>query len=196
MALLVNREYLNKLDVIPYITDARPQIKTGDLFFCSGDYFFSKAIRYFSKSAWSHVGIIYKEENIDRVLFLESELVYGVRMAPLSKYIRDNNGKRKPYKGVVVIASVHLEEKERLAECIRFGMDELTRPYDNWEIFRILLRMMFRKGKSTRDRKYVCSEYVEACFNKAGITFPYIDDIITPECIWQDERVKLRFRVL
>ena len=196
MAAPITRKDLNKLEVIPYNPEARPLIKTGDLFFCSGDYFFSKLIRKFGKSPWSHIGIVYKEEKVDRVLFLESELVYGVRMAPLSKYIRDNNGRKKPYKGVVVIASIDSDISNNLDKAICFGMDELTRPYDNFEILRILLRILFKKGRKSRDRKYICSEYVQTCFEKAGVKFNDTNGFISPESIWADERVKLKFRVL
>ena len=196
MAEKITRQQLQKIEILPYPAAARPLLKTGDLFFCSGDYLFSKVIRYFSKSPWSHVGIIYKEENIDRILFLESELVYGVRIAPLSKYLRDNNGKRKPYKGIIAIAQVDGLNEETIKQCISFGMDELTRPYDNWEIVRILVRILLKRGKKLKDRKYVCSEYVQACFAKAGIEFPFTNNFVSPDSIWEDERVKLKFRVL
>lgn len=181
--------------VTPY-EQVRPFLKTGELFFCSGDYPFSKAIQFFSKSPWSHVGIIYDDKYLDRVLFMESELVYGVRLAPLSNYIRNNNGRRRPYKGQIVIASVEGMDEEALKQCISFGMDELTRPYNNWEILRILMRMIFRIGRRARGRRYICSEYVQACFASAGVHFPSVKSIISPDTIWENPRVKIKFRVL
>ncbi len=48
----------------------RGTLRSGDLFFCSGDYMVSKLIEKFTKSPWSHVGIIFKIDAIDRVLLL------------------------------------------------------------------------------------------------------------------------------
>ncbi len=195
MALKISRKEIKKLPVHNYDL-ARDDIKTGDLFFCSGDYFFSRAIQYFSKSPFSHVGVIYKEENLHRILFLESELLYGVRMAPLSKYMRDNNGRHRPYKGTVLIAAVQGMDPEKVKQVISFGMDELTRPYNNWEILRILTRIIFKKGRRTRSRRYICSEYVQRCFAMAGKEFTYNNGFIDPNSIWEDKDVQLKFRVL
>jgi hypothetical protein len=195
MANKISPKELKNLEILSY-DQVRPQLKTGDLFFCSGQYGFSRAIQFFSKSAWSHVGIIYRDENLDRILFMESELVYGVRVAPLSNYIRNNNGRHKPYKGVIVIASVDGVNEEMMKQCIRFGMDELTRPYNNWEILRILMRMVFGIGRRQRGRRYICSEYVQACFRNAGVSMPSAKSIISPETIWENPIVKMKFRVL
>jgi hypothetical protein len=195
MALKINANDLKKLPVHPY-SQARPLLKTGDLFFCSGNYLFSKAIQFFTKSPFSHVGIIYKEEDLDRILFLESELLYGVRMAPLSKYVRDNNGKRKPYNGIMLIAEVEGLDPGKLKQVISYGMDELTRPYNNWEIFRILLRTLFKIGRRTRSRRYICSEYVQACFANAGIRFNSVNSVVSPNGLWENSRVNFKFRIL
>jgi hypothetical protein len=48
--------------------------------FCSGSYFFSKTIQWFTRSVWSHVGIIYRDDNLQRIFVLESETVIGVRL--------------------------------------------------------------------------------------------------------------------
>jgi hypothetical protein len=75
-------------------------------------------------------------------------------------------------------------------------MDELTKPYDNWEILRILVRTLLGKGRRTRDRKYICSELVQECFRHAGIVFPYVRRSISPDDIWKDERVLSVCRIL
>ena len=54
---------------------------------------FSKAIQKFTCSVWSHVGMIYRDPTLKRVFILESETLIGVRLAPLSKYLRDYHGK-------------------------------------------------------------------------------------------------------
>jgi hypothetical protein len=87
-------------------------------------------------------------------------------------------------------------EAEKIRRAISFGMDELTKPYDNWEILRILVRTLLGKGRRTRDRKYICSELVQECFRHAGIVFPYVRRSISPDDIWKDERVLSVCRIL
>ena len=69
------------LPVLAY-DQVRDQLQTGDIVFCSGTYFFSKSIQWFTKSVWSHVGIIYRDDNLLRIFVLESETAIGVRLVP------------------------------------------------------------------------------------------------------------------
>jgi len=196
MAQSITKKALKQIDKVDYLS-VRDELKTGDLIFCSGDYHFSKLIQHFTASVWSHVGMIYKDENLGRILVLESEKMYGVRLAPLSKYVKDYHGKNKPYKGQVAIAKLEpAPDIQATNNAISFGLDELTKPYDNSEIVRIALRILFQIGKRKRDRKYVCSELVYECFAKAGITFTPKNRMITPDDIWSDKRVKMKYRVL
>lgn len=187
---------LIETSVIPY--DAmRAQLRTGDLVFCSGTYFFSNAIRWFTKSVWSHIGIIYRDTQLDRIFILESETFIGVRLAPLSKYLNDYHGKNKPYRGRMFIARLMPEvDPNHHLQAISCGMDELTKPYDNWEIFRIAIRILFKIGKKNRDRKYICSELVYEAFRKAGILFHFHRRSISPDDIWKDGRVAPVCRIL
>lgn len=172
----------------------RNELQTGDLIFCSGNYFFSKLIQKFTKSVWSHVGIIYKDEKLDRILVLESEKLYGVRLAPLSKYVKDYHGKNKPYKGKVIIARVNATTDYKQA--ISFGMDELTKPYDNVEVIRIAIRVLFGITRRETNRNYICSELVQECFKKENIIFKDNDTKISPDDIWKDERVNMLYRLV
>lgn len=175
----------------------RAQLRTGDIVFCSGTYFFSRTIQWFTRSVWSHVGIIYRDDNLQRIFVLESETVIGVRLAPLSKYLHDYHGRNKPYKGRIVIARLTpAPDDEKLKTAISFGMDELTRPYDNWEICRIAMRILFRRGRKVRDRKYICSELVYEAFRKADVAFKFRRNSISPDDIWSDERVTMQFRIM
>ena len=141
--------------------EIRDTLRTGDIVFCSGTYFFSKAIRMVTKSVWSHVGIIYRDDFLDRIFILESETMIGVRVAPLSKYLRDYHGRRKPYRGRMFVAKLEPDvSAESMKKAVSFGMDQLTKPYDNWEIVRIAVRIIFGIGRKSRDRKYICSELV------------------------------------
>ena len=184
------------LPVLAY-DQVRDQLQTGDLVFCSGTYLFSKSIRWFTKSVWSHVGIIYRDDNLRRIFILESEIAIGVRLVPLSKYLRDYHGRKKPYQGRIVIGRiVPAADGEKVKKAISFGMDELTRPYDNWEIMRIAMRILFRRGRKDRDRKYICSELVYEAFRKADIAFRFNRNSISPDDIWKDARVEMQFRIM
>lgn len=196
MAKTITREEILRLVPTQYST-IRNTLKTGDLVFCSGNYLFSRIIQRFTKSVWSHVGIVYFDPTLDRMLILESEKLYGVRVAPLSKYIKDYQGKNKPYKGLIAIARMDLElNLLDIKRGISFGMDELTKPYDDWEILRIAFRILFNIGKRVNDRKYICSELVQVCYKQMGIVFHYRNKIISPDDIWQDERLVMKYRVL
>ncbi len=196
MAEAITRKEVLNLTRVQY--DAiRGKLQTGDLVFCSGNYFFSRIIQRFTKSMWSHVGIIYHDTALDRMLILESEKLYGVRVAPLSKYIKDYHGKNKPYKGLITIARIEPPlDPEEIKKGISFGMDELTKPYDDWEILRIAIRILFNIGKRVKDRKYICSELVQVCFQQMGVVFNYRNKIISPDDIWNDGRLMLTFRIL
>lgn len=176
--------------------EIRSSLRTGDIVFCSGTYFFSKAIRLITKSVWSHVGIIYRDDFLDRIFILESETLIGVRIAPLSKYLKDYHGRRKPYLGRMFVARIEPEIlAESMKKAVSFGMDQLTKPYDNWEILRIGIRIIFGIGRKSRDRKYICSELVYEAFHKAGVEFPYNNRSISPDDLWKDPKVKIRFRI-
>ena len=196
MAKTITRKEVLNLSRVQY-DSIRSTLKTGDLVFCSGNYFFSRIIQRFTKSMWSHVGVVYCDTSLDRILILESEKLYGVRIAPLSKYIKDYHGKNKPYKGLIAIARIEPElNLEEIKKGISYGMDELTKPYDDREILRIAFRILFNIGKRVKDRKYICSELVQVCYQQMGIVFNYRNKIISPDDIWKDDRLIMKFRIL
>ena len=196
MAQTITKKELKKLPVTKYDV-IRDQLMTGYIFFSSGSYTFSGIIQRLTKSVWSHVAIIYKDEELGRVLVLEAEPKVGIRLMPLSKYLKDYQGSKKPYKGQVVIAKLNFDlEREKMNKAISFGLDELTRPYDNWEIIRIMLRILFKIGKRETNKSYICSELVRDAFSKAGVTFRRNDTYISPQEIWKDARVEFKYRLL
>jgi len=196
MAISLSKKALKTNQVIPY-EKIRDSLKTGDMFFASGSYAFSGIIQKLTKSTWSHVAVIYKDEELGRVLVLEAEPSAGIRLIPLSKYLKDYRGTKRPYKGEIMIASLNSPlQKEFLNKGISFGLDELTRPYDNYEIFRIMIRIVLHISKRERNRNYICSELVRDIFAKAGVIMQYKDTYISPENIWTDERVEMKYRLL
>ena len=196
MAHPITKQQLQEMPVVPYLK-IRDKLKTGQVFFSSGSYAFSGIIQRLTKSVWSHVAIIYKDEELQRVLVLEAEPYVGIRLIPVSKYLKDYKGKKRSYKGQIVIADFNfMLEKEKMNKAICFGLDELTRPYDNWEILRIMFRILFRVGKREKNRNYICSELVRDAFAKAGILFKFNDTYISPQEIWKDDRVEFKYRIL
>ncbi len=196
MAQTFTKKELKELQKVPY-EKIRDNLKTGDIVFCSGSYLFSGIIQRLTKSVWSHVAVIYKDEELGRVLVMEAEPYVGIRLIPLSKYLKDYKGKHRPYKGQMAIAQLNIPvDKPHLGRGISFGLDELTRPYDNWEIFRIMLRILFKISKRERNRSYICSELVRDIFAKAGVIMQYKDTYISPDNIWQDNRVDYKYRIL
>ena len=196
MAEVLPKREIARLAVQRY--DAvRRELRSGDLVFCSGSYVFSGLIQRFTRSVWSHVGIVYRDEHLQRVFILESETGIGVRLVPISKYLRDYHGRRRPYRGQIVVARVNPEPgDERVRQAVSFGMDLLTKPYDNFEIVRIAARIAFRIGRRTQDRKFICSELVDECYRAAGVRFARRDNYISPDDIWRDPSVSMVARVL
>jgi hypothetical protein len=196
MANSLSPKQLKEISVVPY-EKIRPFLKTGDIIFCSGNYIFSGIIQKLTKSTWSHVAVIYVDEDLGRVLILEAEPSVGIRLIPLSKYLKDYKGTKRPYKGKIFINKLNTPlEQKHLNKGISFGLDELTRPYDNWEIIRIMLRILFKIGKRERNRAYICSELVRSIYSKAGVLFKFQDSYISPDNIWKDQRVEIKYRVL
>ncbi len=139
MAIHLKMREVKKLNVESY-QEFRPELRSGDLIFTSGDYLISKTIQKFTNSPWSHVGIIFHIDSIDRILLLESVEDMGVRFAPLSKYLSDYED-GKPYKGRIILARCNDINRAAVADLARFGIDELTRPYDKDEIAKIIARI-------------------------------------------------------
>ena len=196
MAHPIIKPEIRRMPLLPYTT-LRDDLRSGDLIFCSGSYVFSGLIQRFTGSVWSHVGIIYRDEHLGRVFILESETGIGVRLVPLSKYLLDYHGRRRPYRGEIVIGRVDPNlDTEQVRKAVSYGMDLLTRPYDNGEILRIAARIAFRVGRRTRDRKYICSELVDECFRAGGLRFSRPDNFISPDDIWRNDCVQVHGRVL
>lgn len=143
------------------------------------------------------MAVVYVDQELGRVMLLEAEPYIGIRLIPLSKYIKDYNGKRRPYKGQIVVAQ--LKEpipKENLNRGISFGLDELTRPYDNYEIARIMVRILLRISRREKNRAYICSELVRDILAKSGVVIHYNDTYISPEEVYKDHRIQVKYRIL
>ena len=107
MAGKITKKELLQMPVIPY-EKIREHLKTGHIFFSSGSYAFSGIIQKLTKSTWSHVAVVYKDEELGRVMMLEAEPRIGIRLIPLSKYLKDYKGTKRPYKGQIAVAELNI----------------------------------------------------------------------------------------
>ncbi len=173
----------------------RPTLKSGDLLFCSGTYAVSRLIEEATQSPWSHVALVLRAEKLNRLLLLESVEDFGVRMAPLSKYLK-NYQDGKPYDGPLVLARCSQVTDANLTAIAQFGVDQLTRPYGNEEIGELVARIALGMGRKTATSGYICSELVEACLKAGGIVVqPGAGGFTTPENVWRDPTVSLLGRI-
>lgn len=195
MAIHISRQEINSMTEVDYEA-IRNDLNSGDILFAAGDYLISKAIQNATSSPWSHIGIIVKFESINRVFSLESVEDMGVRLVPLSKYLRDYEN-NKPYKGALVLARLQNSNSLNQDAMLQFGFNEITKPYDKDEIAKIIARIALGIGRRNRDREYICSELVYECFSRAGKEFEFNrKDFISPEDIWIDSDISLMHRIL
>ncbi len=192
---MANLDELNHIPKVQYPL-LRDTIEAGDLLFYAGDDDISMLIREVTKSIWSHIGIIFKIENLDRILLLESVESFGVRLIPISRYIKGvgedmEQNEAKPNARLVIARHTKLTEAH-IRALINFGLDQIAQPYDLEEIRRIMQRIRTGEGKAVRDRAYMCSELVFECFDAVGLGFEYNPlGFISPQDIWASEDVKV-----
>lgn len=193
MAEQLTREALRKLPIANYEV-FRSQLETGDLVFFSGNYLASQLISRGTKSAFSHVGMVVRLTEIDRVFLVEA-VETGVRFAPLSKYVGRRN--RRGYFGAVATARIeNLNAKQKLDMASKAG-DLLTQPYGFLNVFLFTCYVWFGFVFKRVRGQYMCSELVEACMKAARLK-PLKHEPgqhISPENIWRDEDVSLLARL-
>ncbi|MBU3652420.1 MAG: hypothetical protein FGM44_04975 [Limnohabitans sp.] len=166
--------------VLPYDAAFRSQLRTGDLLLCSGRGVFSELIQQATDSLWSHVALIVRLDELDRVMLFESLETYGVRTVPLSRYLQDEDPQGHPYPGGLVVVRHRTLAREcspqALRRMLQFAVDQFGRAYNRQEIVRIAARLLAgalhpgrRELKAPGQREYLCSEYVAACLAQAGV---------------------------
>lgn len=173
-----------RMDPTPY-SQARGEIRSGDVLICSGSSWISRMIQRATHSVWSHVAFVMRLDQIDRIMVLESVEHIGVRTVPLSKYLTDYDSRGNPYPGRLAVARhrrfEELADPKALARMGRFAVDLFGYPYDREMIAKILARIVSahlpfspREQKALgRDREFICSEYVWECYHAVGIDIPY-----------------------
>ena len=182
------------LEIVPY-EQARAKITTGDILLCSGNHPLSQVICKFSKSLFSHVAFVFTWN--ERVLVLESVEDDGVRAVPLRQYVYDYENSDRPYEGELYIARCDTALDAEKVKCmLARAADLLNRRYDQREIAMITLRIISGIGRHQPNDAYICSEFVDECFTRIGITFQRdTNGFIYPAHIATDPHVKGQFRL-
>jgi hypothetical protein len=175
--------------------DIRAEMRTGDLLFCAGNYALSRIIEHFSDSMFSHVGLVFCWN--ERVLVFESVEDDGVRLVPLSHYVRDYENSGAAYDGRLFVGR-HGDpiDAERVSAMLGRAADELNRRYDKEEMLSILARITIGLGKHVEDDAYICSEFVDRCFREVGVVFDRDpQSYIFPEHIAADPDVQALWEI-
>jgi Permuted papain-like amidase enzyme, YaeF/YiiX, C92 family len=180
-----------------YQNDVRENLKTGDLIFFSGYHWLSGLIRWRTKSGFSHVGMVVKLDEIDKVFLIESVIGNGVRIIPFSAIFLDYEGHQKGYNGRVMLASNSLLTAEKRTILKEKSLDFLTRQYDKKEYIRVFWRMIVGKMRIYPDRKFTCSELIYECYKAAGIKLEYESgDSISPGVLYRNESIVFKEALL
>ena len=163
--------------------DLRSSIQNGDILLFSGTEPFSRAIRWATKSPWSHVGFIFRLENIDRVMVLQSVTGAGASTVALSALVNGSGTHQRPYKGGLLVARhadfAALVNLEKLRNMSEFAVDRFGSPYSIIEVVKVMLRIgmgwinIKMPPLLKPDDEYICSEYAAACYGRIGIEIPW-----------------------
>ncbi|CAH2213511.1 YiiX/YebB-like N1pC/P60 family cysteine hydrolase [Tepidibacter aestuarii] len=188
----------NGVNQISY-EQAKKEIETGDILFCSGRYLVSELIKKASDSIFSHVGLLFYWNN--RIVVLESVEDDGVRAVPLSHYLYNYENSKKKYNGELyvarheVVASSHFD-KEKIKRMLGKAVDLLNRNYDKDEIAQIVARIGLGIGRHRDNEEYICSEFVDECFKQLEIELSRDPkDFIYPEHIAADSNIRPLFEI-
>ncbi len=190
-----------KYDVI------RTLVKTGDVALCSGTAPFSRLIQWATGSPWSHIAMVVRLEEIDRVMVIEAVAKVGVRLVPLSRFLSGGDAKaRKPFAGKCVIArhddfAAHAAGGG-LRKLDEFAFDRLGTPFSPLEITKIGLRIFLGAFRvripkmASPDDEFFCSEYLAECYKRIGIDIPWDGrGFIAPDDFAKDAKVQPVARV-
>lgn len=163
----------------------RDTLRDGDIVLCQGRDPFSKLIQWSTRSPWSHVGMVFRVDSVDRVIIIEAVEKIGVRAVALSDFVsRDSEGTH-PYPGKILVVR-HREFKgdatdPRVLELAKFAFSRLGCKFAPRKIFKIALRIIDARLLGNRktprmllsNEEFICSEFVAGAYAKAGLTIPW-----------------------
>ncbi|MGC4094465.1 MAG: YiiX/YebB-like N1pC/P60 family cysteine hydrolase [Polyangiaceae bacterium] len=173
---------------------APPAFADGDLIFQESSSAQSDMVRALTRSRWTHLGVIFK----DKAGYTVLEAASPVRRTPLAHFVARGRGKRyvvKRWQGEAFDA----------ARLRQIGASFVGRPYDlkfRWDdqslycselVFKLFERAAaIRLGKVERARDMNLDDPKVASAMKArfaGARFDPEETVITPDAIFNDERL-------
>lgn len=208
----VKSEHTEKFDYMPTLKyeNIRGSVADGDLLFCSGEYAFSKVIRYLSgRSKVSHVGLVYWWN--ERLMVLESVESDGVRIIPVSQYIKDYENSGKPYNGRIFLARdrrLHVMPKRADASVsemrqvmvktvLKTAADLLNKKSSIKDVLTFFVQGCTGRLRHVDNEEFLCSEFVAKCYSWVGLD--YEGDgrgFIAPEHIAMSEHVEVLIEIV
>lgn len=154
----------------------RDEIKNGDMLLYRGSSFLAKGIQYFDKAYYNHIGVVWRPENMDRVLTLDM-WSNGLNCLPVSR-------RMDGYKDFCILRPKVSDDKIKASISIAMEKwDGADIKYDNQLILRVA---MIKKtgiditGLGKKD-KFICSEFIQYYCDLLGLKTYSNLNLITPE---------------
>lgn len=198
--MAITSQQFESMPPIGYL-EIRNQLETGDILLFHSTGFPELAIEWGTNSLWCHAAFIWRLEDLNRVLLLESMDKVGVRCMPMSTQVNGNAASPTPYPGkLLVLRHAAFPAKPNMDKVIgmtAFALDRLGFPYSNEEIKEIVWRIAEGlAGHIETDRlnpknQFICSEYVAKCYEEMGVKLaPDREGFIAPGDIARDPHVQ------
>lgn len=160
-------------DLSKYL-EVRESLKTGDVIAFGGTDLFARIIRASSHSAYSHVGMVVRFDQVrdagGRVFILESVTQKGVVLLPLSAKLLTYDGTGADWYPLATAPQLENGAREKIFEYL---MAQLGKSYDYRDIQMIVKKIIFKiknLDKFMEDStRMICSELVANALKQAGV---------------------------
>ena len=157
-------------------TELKNKIQNGDLILYHGTGFLAKAIEYFDSATYNHVGVVWKPEDVDRILTMDM-WSDGLDCLPLSRRMEG-------------YADFCILRPKVKSEIIQSAIQSAIEQWDGRDIkynFFLLLRIAIIKktgidvtGLGSKNR-FICSQFAQFYTNLLGLSTYTNIKLITPE---------------
>jgi hypothetical protein len=153
--------------------DIRDRVEDGDVVLFRGTIFLSKVIEQVSHGTYSHCAIA--ADWGERKMLLQAELMGGVQAVPMSVAVGTYTGRVDWYK-IAPARRAKLDIAALLAE----ARADLGLTYATSELLRVAAHNVFGAqlpADCDNPHALFCSQYVERCFRKAGLSLTSTSDV-------------------
>lgn len=154
----------------------RDTFQTGDIVLYRGSSFLSSAIQYFDKAYYNHAGVVWCDDDMDRVLTLDMWSA-GLACLPLSR-------RMDGYSDFCILRPKVSEARAKAAvrEVLSYW-DGKEVKYDNMLLLRVALikKTGIDLTNLGRKDKFICSEFAQYYISLLGIETYSKINLITPE---------------